>query len=101
MHHCLEVGKFHDSGLVVLAEVGKVGIATDDVVGTDGLGQREEVEVLRVADGRGRGLGADDGELAEGIDDGQQVVDVGLGDVLAILSRVATSSTSSMRRAQT
>ena len=70
---------------MVLAEVGKVGIATDDVVGTDGLGQREEVEVLRVADGRGRGLGADDGELAEGIDDGQQVVDVGLGDVLAYL----------------
>ena len=85
LHHCLEVGKFHNSGLMVLTEVGKVGIATDDVVGTDGFSQREEVEVLRVADGCGRSLDADDGELAEGIYDGQQVVDVGLGDVLAYL----------------
>jgi len=85
LHHCLEVGKFHNSGLVVLTEVGKVCIATDDVVGTDGFSQREEVEVLRVADGCGRSLDADDGELAEGIYDGQQVVDVGLGDVLAYL----------------
>ena len=68
LHHCLEIGEFHDSGLVVLDKVCKVGIATDDVVGTNGLGQREKVEVLGVADGCGRNLGIDNDELAECID---------------------------------
>ena len=51
LHHCLEVGKFHDSCLMVFAEVCQVGIATDYVVGTDGIGQREKIEILRVSDG--------------------------------------------------
>ena len=50
-HHCLEVGKFHDSGLIVLAKVCQVGIATDYVVGTNGISLSEQIEVLRVADG--------------------------------------------------
>ena len=51
LHHCLEVSNLYDACLVVLCEVGQVGIATDDVFGANGIGQREEVEVFRVADG--------------------------------------------------
>ena len=82
-HHFLEVGKLHYSGLIVLAKVCQVGIATDYVVGPDGVGQCEKVEVFRVADGCGDDLGLNGGELAEGIDNGQQVVNVLLTDVLS------------------
>ena len=39
----------------------------DGVVGTDGVGQREKIEVFRIADGRGSDLGLDglDDELPE------------------------------------
>ena len=51
LHHCLEVSNLYDACLVVLCEVGQVGIATDDVFGANGIGQREKIEVFRVADG--------------------------------------------------
>jgi len=83
LHYCLEVSHLHDFGLTMLGKIRQVSIATDNIVGTYGLSQREEVEIFGVADSCSRGLGADDDELAESVNDGQQVVDVGLSDVFA------------------
>ena len=83
MLHCLEVDQFHDSRLVVLSEVRQVGIATNDVVSTDGVSQSEEIEVFGVTDGCRDYLGLDGNELTIGIDDGQQVIKVDIADVFA------------------
>ena len=76
LHHHLEVGKFDDSRLVILSEVCQVGIATDDVIGSDSVGKCKKIEVFRVADCRRADIGLNGDELTEGIDDGQQVIEV-------------------------
>ena len=82
-HDCLEVGKLHDSCLPVLAEVGEVGIAADDIVGTDGLGKRKKIEVLRVANGRRTGFCFYLNILTKRMNDRQQILYISRADVLA------------------
>ena len=83
IHHCLEVDNLYDACLVVHCKVCQVGIATDNVVGTDGISQRKQIEVFRVTDSCRSYFGFDGGEQAEGVNDGQQVIDIGLADILA------------------
>ena len=51
-HHCLEVGKFHDSGLIVLAKVCQVGISRGGA-GREGAATSAVGNVDGVAAGNG------------------------------------------------
>ena len=89
LHHCLKVGKLDDSCLVILSEVCQVGIATDDVIGSYSVGKCKEIEVFRVSDGHRTDIGLNEGKLAEGINDVQQVIEVVRAKIFAYLITVS------------
>lgn len=68
LHHHLEVGKFDDYCLVILSEIGQVGITADNVIGPNSVSKCKKIEVLGVAYGHRTNVGLNGDELTEGID---------------------------------